>query len=329
MATNVSSPSHIHIAAPRGGRDRDQAAEAAGPADSLIGLAVENHAGEAPRVAAGPCALHEGGGGVEEAVKREQVHVGLHGEGPIHAVGRAVVARPGRLHPFGLVPKLAVGHVCAKEYIADGPVGFGATDVGDAEALDHFFAQRFPEEVLVLRRRGTGLGQDRGENVLLMTEELRKGRGQGNWVGAIREELLVADEARGVRALAGDVDRLKGDKEPQGAAVQQVEFGVHGLDRAVCRGSSGTCGRDSPRVRQRSMLSARECWRASTDEAVYKSSASMVKAGTAIDPAATSVRVICWAWSKCWAGERVSSLMDRKTPCCCTTREKSSEAKLR
>ena len=156
---------------------------------------------------------------MDEAVQREQIDVGLRGEGPVHAIGRPVVARPGLLHPLSLVPKLAAGHVPAEEDIADGPVGLGATNVGGAEALGHLLAERLPEEVLVLRRRGTGLGQDRGENVLLMTEELRKGRGQGNWVGAIREELLVADETGGVHAVAGDVDRLDGGSEPLGATV--------------------------------------------------------------------------------------------------------------
>ena len=172
---------------------------------------------------------------MDEAVKRERIDVGLRGKGPVHAVGRAVVARPGLLHPLGLIPKLAAGHVPAEEDIADGPVGLGATNVGDAEALGHLLAQRLswwrtttspgiPEEVLVLHQRGTGFNQDQGENVVLLTEEVGEGRGLGNRIGAISKELLVTNEAGGVRAVVGDGDRLNGDGEPLGAAVQQGEL---------------------------------------------------------------------------------------------------------
>ena len=164
---------------------------------------------------------------MDEAVKRERIDVGLRGKGPVHAVGHAVVARPGLLHPLGLIPKLAAGHVPAEEDIADGPVGLGATNVGDAEALGHLLAQRLrgaPEEVLVLHQRGTGFNQDQGENVVLLTEEVGEGRGLGNRIGAISKELLVTNEAGGVRAVVGDGDRLNGDGEPLGAAVQQGEL---------------------------------------------------------------------------------------------------------
>ena len=231
--------------------DRDQAAETTGPPDPSIGLVVvEDHTGEAPRVAAGPGALHEGRGGVDEAVEGEQTHVGLHGEGPVHAVGRAIVAGPGLLHPLSPVPKLAAGHVPPEEDIADGSMGLGATNVGDAEALGHFLAlQRFPKEVLVLRRRGTGLGQDRGEDVLLLVEELGKGRGLGNRVGAIREELLRADEAGGVRAVAGDADRLGTANRwgPRSSRLSSASMSMsNGLDQGRVEGLVRDMGQRLP-----------------------------------------------------------------------------------
>ena len=134
----------------------------------------------------------------------------------------------------GLVPELAAGHVPAEEDIADGAVGLRAADVGDAEALGHFLAQRLPEEVPVLRRRGPGLGQDK--NILLLVEEFGKGRGLENRVRVICEELLVAHEAGGVRAVAGNADCLEGVSEPPGPAVHQVEVSIHGLNQGGVEG---------------------------------------------------------------------------------------------
>ena len=84
---------------------------------------------------------------MDKAFEGEQVHVGLHGEGRVHAVGGAVVAGPGLLHPLGLVPELAAGHAPSEEDIA---IRLGVTDVGNAEALGHLLAQGLPE-MFVLR----------------------------------------------------------------------------------------------------------------------------------------------------------------------------------
>ena len=82
--------------------------------------------------------------------------------------------------------------------------------------------------------------------MLLLVEKPGKGRGLGNRVGAVREELLVADEAGGVRAVAGDVDCLKGKNKPLGAAVQQVELGVHCLDQGRVEGLLRDMGQGVP-----------------------------------------------------------------------------------
>ena len=105
---------------------------------------VEDDAGEASGVAVGARLLHEGSGGVREAVQREAVDVGLHGQGRVDAVRGAVVAGPWLLRPLRHVPQLAAGHVPAEEDVAHEPIRRGARRVDDAEALGNLLSHSLP-----------------------------------------------------------------------------------------------------------------------------------------------------------------------------------------
>ena len=140
----------------------------------------------------------------------------------------------------------------------------------------------------------------------LLVEELAKGRGLGNRVRAIGEELLVAHEAGGIRAMTGNADSLEGGSEPLGPRSSRARSASMASTRAVWKGSSGTWCRESPSARQRSMRSERERWSSSTNEAVYRSGASM-----ATDPVTYSSRLICRVWARYSVEGRVSSPTER------------------